>query len=456
MSSHGHSHPLPGFDALTGVLKQWREKSGFILDPLPVMLAGLAVLFFCLVFAPGIVGSALSMALFLSPLWLPLLLVRSAMRQWLILKRSEFIASQEMVLLELIPPRSYEKTPLAMEAVIAGLHIASGESTWWGVYMQGKVRPSWTLEIASTEGRVHFYIQTRAGFRRQVEAQFYAQYPGAQIVEAKDYARAISGDHHEWELWGCDFTKKKEDPYPIRTYVDYGLDKVAKEHEQVDPLANLIEFMGSLGKGEHLWIQMGIRVHKGEKYGTTNKAGKPYTWRDEATELVMKMRERLRTMFRSDDPEENNGPASPTKAEAETMAAIERNVSKLAFDVGIRGIYLGRPESYSGVTVPVLLSIFKQFNSENHNSLGPTGWMAIFNDYPWELAVEKRKSHIKHELMDAYRRRLWFYPPYESPYSVMSTEELATIFHIPSAAVPAPSLPRIQSTTGEAPPGLPT
>lgn len=461
MSSHGPSTPLPFFDALTKLMKEWRSKSGFVLDPLPVVLCGLAILFFCLVFAPALVGAALSIALFLSPLWLAVFLARSAGRQWLILKRSEFIAAQEMVLLEIIPPRMYEKTPLAMEAVLSGIHLGPGESSWWGVYMEGKVRPWWSLEIVSTEGKVHFYVQTRAGFRRVLEAQIYAQYPGAQIIEVEDYTRKISADHHEWEVWGCDFTKKNPDPFPIKTYVDYGLDKVAKENEQVDPLANLVEFMGSLGKGEHMWIQIVIRTHKGEKYGTKNANGDPYTWKDEATEEVEKIRKRAGTKSKFFDPTtgrmmETEGFPNPTKGQSEMIAAVERNISKLAFDTGIRGIYIAKPEVFSGVTIPVLGGIFKQFNSENYNSLGWTNWMTIFNDYPWELRVKERKDHIRHELVDAYRRRQWFFPPYESSYSIMSTEELATIFHIPSAAIPAPSLPRLQSTTGEAPPGLPT
>jgi hypothetical protein len=210
-----------------------------------------------------------------------------------------------------------------------------------------------------------------------------------------------------------------------------------------------------------MWIQMVIRTHKGEKYGTKNASGDAYTWKDEATEEVEKIRKRAGTKSKFFDPTtgkmiETEGFPNPTKGQSEMIAAVERNISKLAFDTGIRGIYIAKPEVFSGVTIPVLGGIFKQFNSENYNSLGWTNWMTIFNDYPWELRVKERKDHIKHELVDAYRRRQWFFPPYESVYSVMSTEELATIFHIPSAAIPAPSLPRLQSTTGEAPPGLPT
>jgi hypothetical protein len=39
---------------------------------------------------------------------------------------------------------------------------------------------------------------------------------------------------------------------------------------------------------------------------------------------------------------------------------------------------------------------------------------------------------------------------------ILSTEELATLFHVPSAAIQTPTIPRIQSTTSGAPGNLPT
>lgn len=41
-------------------------------------------------------------------------------------------------------------------------------------------------------------------------------------------------------------------------------------------------------------------------------------------------------------------------------------------------------------------------------------------------------------------------------FQVMSTEELATMFHIPSSTVMTPGLSRIPSTRKEAPANLPT
>ncbi len=455
---------LPFLHWIEEVEKKFTSKSGVRLQEWPVFILGLLLLATSFVFMPDIVALALSIALFLAPVWLPFLLVGGAFKAWVTFKQSEFIASQTYLLLEIKPPRNLVKTPLAMEAFLSGMHHSPGESTWYVKWILGRMRPWWSLEIASFEGKVHFFIWTRANYRRIIEAQMYAQYPGVQIVEAPDYTRFISADPKEWFVWGCDYKHTDKDPLPIKTYIEYGLDKVQKEPEQVDPLANIIEFMSSIGKGEYLWLQFIFRVHKGEKYKKTNpETGKPYTWKDEAKKLIEEIRHATRDTYT--DPatgEERPGFPNPTKGQSEKIAAIERNVSKLAFDVGARAVYVTKPDKINGITITYLIALFKQFNSEGWNGIKPDSWMMRFDDYPWETAfgIEKLKNHYRHKLVEAYRRRQFFYEPFSHgtpayEAMVMSTEELATVYHIPSASVETPGLERIQSATGEAPANLP-
>ena len=440
--------------------------SGIRVHPWPVFILGLILLLLSYIFMPQAVTLAIDMALFLAPLWLPFLLVGGAFALWLIMKRSEFISDQKYILLEIKPPRNLVKTPLAMEAFLSSLHLTGGESTWYARWMKGSIRAFFSLEIASFEGNVHFFIWTRVNFRRIIESQLYAQYPGVQVVEAPDYTRMISATPEEWGVWGCDYRHTKEDPLPLKTYVEYGLDKVQKEPEQVDPLANIIEFMGSLGKGEYLWLQLIIRAHKGEKYQKKTNDGKTYTWKDQAKELVAKIRaETVGKMKYKDlltgEIRETEGFPNPTKGQAEMIAAIERNVSKLAFDVGGRSVYVARSGSFNPIVITHMINMYKPFNSEGWNGLKADGWLMRFDDYPWEIGAEKLKNKYRHELVQAYRRRQFFYDPFgfgihAHDAMVMSIEELATVFHIPSRAVETPGLERIASATGEAPANLPT
>ena len=452
---------IPFMNAVEKLRDSFTSTSGIRLEPWPLFAIGLAILFMAYVFMPETVSLALSISLFLAPLWLPFLLVGGALALWLVMKRSEFIAAQKYVLLEIKPPRNLVKTPLAMEAFLSTLHLSGGESTWYVRWFKGGIRAFFSLEIASFEGQVHFFVWTRANLRRMVESQLYAQYPGVQVLEAPDYTRLISAKPEEWGVWGCDFKHTDKDPLPIKTYVEYGLDKIQEEPEQVDPLANLIEFMGSIGKGEYLWLQFIIRMHKGEKYNN-NKFGSSRTWKDEAKELVEEMRKATRTPYL--DPttgKEIPGFPNPTKGESEKMAAIERNVSKQGFDVGARGVYIAKPEKFNPVMITHMIPLFKPFSSEGWNGIRGSAWHMRFDDYPWEIFASKAKARYSRKLVEAYRRRQFFYDPFAygilpKDAMVLSTEELATVFHIPSHSVETPGLGRIQSATGEAPSNLPT
>ena len=437
--------------------------SGVGTSLMPVFITGIILMLVVIIAIPTFSIHAVSLIFFFAPVWMPMLLTVAALRTWIVYKQSSFIASQKYVLLEIKPPRTHAKTPLAMEVVLSGLHIKPGESTWYARLIQGKVRPWWSLEIAVIDGQVRFFIWTREALRRNIESNFYAQYPGVQIFEVPDYARLISAKPEEWDIWGCDFEQTKPDPYPIKTYIDYGLDKPAKEYEQTDPLANLLEFLGTFGPGEQVWLQIPIQVHTGEKkyHRKKNATGGQYTWRDEATKIIQEIRAKTVGKIRYKDiftgeMRETDGFPNPTKGESETMAAIEHNVAKLAFDVGARVVYLAGPGHFSATAIPGIIGLFRQFSSEGFNGFKPTRWLAPFNDYPWEPFAKTRKNKARRFLVDAYRRRQYFHEPYELPPMVMSIEEIATLYHIPSATVETPNMTRVTSVTGTAPSNLPT
>ncbi len=454
---------LPYLEEIESLTKDSRDKVGIRPFPWPLLIGGLVGIFVFYVFFPHAVAIGVQVALFLAPIWLTALIVIGAWKAWLLMIRSEFIASQEHILLEIRPPRNLAKTPLAMETVFSAIHYTKGESNWWQKYVQGQVRPYWSIELVSFEGRVRFFIWTRKGFRKLVENAFYAQYPGIQLIEAQDYTRLISAKPEEYAVWGCDYKhSESNDAYPIKTYVEYGLDKTQKENEQIDPFAHLTEFLGSMGKGEQFWLQIIFRIHAGEKYGKLNDKGKPYTWRDLAKEEIEKIRKETTRKTQYFDAAtgkmvETEGFPNPTKGQSEKIAAIERNVSKLAFDVGIRGAYIASPGHFDPINITGMISLFKPFNTEGMNGIKAAHFGIEFSDYPWEFGNERRKDVFRRHLIEAYRRRQYFHEPFQMPDPmVMSTEELATLFHIPSASVETPSIDRITSATSEAPANLPT
>lgn len=455
---HGGSGELPGLHELFEWMESSNESGGFIIPGWGIILLFLfSILFFN---AEAAIQSALNWqaVLVTGPIWMPIVFGRFAMMRFLQMRRVRYNYNNPFVLLELRMPREIRKSPQAMEAVFSNLHLNPGEGTWMKRYWWGRSRPWWSYEIVSIGGTVHFYIYTRVSMRRAVESSFYAQYPEIEIIEAVDYSRLRDPSQNPFQMFACEYKHDKPDPYPIRTYVEYGIDKPGiKPEEQVDPLAQVLELMGSIGPDEQLWTQIVIRVTKSEKFrGKKNADGSNRTWRDVAKELVDDLRKKQYDL--AVDFGEEGGTKFPnaTEVQKQVIASIERNAGKPGFDVGIRSIYSAPADKYQTMN-PFVANIWKPFNTHTTNAILPAPlWSEKFNDYPWEDIGGFRQAREMKEAVEFYRFRSFFHPPYRGPWMVMSAEELASIWHPPSSTVQTPSLPRIGSTTSAAPPNLPT
>jgi hypothetical protein len=75
--------------------------------------------------------------------------------------------------------------------------------------------------------------------------------------------------------------------------------------------------------------------------------------------------------------------------------------------------------------------------------------------YPWQFIKKSKLNGLKQEMIDAYKHRGYFYNEFSSPYFVLNTEELATIFHLPGGVATTPAFDRIGSKKAEAPSNLP-
>ncbi|MBU1292858.1 hypothetical protein KJ819_02190 [Patescibacteria group bacterium] len=461
-SGGGHGGGLPFLHIIDGWLGNAHQGGGFSMPGNALFIAGAAELIAFFLIAPQQTLVNFEFLLFLSPLWIPLLLGRFALIRFIQARRVEYIATQDTVLLELKLPRDTRKPPLAMETILANLHLASGEATWYKRYVLGRSRPWYSLELVSLGGKVHMYIWTRETFRRPIETFLYAQYPGIEVIEASDYSRLTDPTHAPYKMTAFEFLKTTIDAYPIKTYTDFGLDMVQKPEETVDPLAQLLETLGSLGPKEQAWVQLIVRASKAEKYeGRKNASGKNYDWKDEGKEEIERIRQELVIQNKYVDAMGNlqttNGFPNPTEGQKDKIKAIERNIGKLAYDVGIRAIYLAPGDSYHKSMGSLMSNLFKPFTSEQYNGLKPgSRWSEHFNDYPWEDFGGHHLAHAMHTVLEFYRMRAFFHPPYTGKWNTMSIEELASLFHIPSSSVTTPSLPRIQSTSNAAPSNLPT
>ncbi|MBI2086921.1 MAG: hypothetical protein HYT69_02000 [Candidatus Zambryskibacteria bacterium] len=389
------------------------------------------------------------------PIWLPVLSLNIAFHLWLDYIRRLWMNEQGSVLLEIKIPKDVPKTPAGMEFVFDGLWEPAALSTPADTFWEGKLRDWFSLEIVSIGGEVKFFIWSLPRWKKIIESRIYAQYPGAQVVEVKDYALDLVYDPEKFSYWGITTKLNKPDAYPIKTYIDYQLDKtkLKEQEEAVDPLTPLIEYLGTLKSGEIAGIQIMIQAHRKEGLLDAKLLLKP-DWKGGIKDEIKKIIEEESFI----KPEEGKSQSMMTLSESQkdTIKSIERNAGKLAFDAMMRMLYVAPKDDYEKTRGMGLIGSTRQFGTHNLNGIRPDKFMSITHAWQDFNDIMKRKLQRTH--LNAYKRRSFFNIPYKNLNGksyILTTEELATLFHLPGAMATTPTLSRAPSKKAEAPANLP-
>ncbi len=402
-------------------------------------------------------------------------------------------------MLEVKLPREITKSPLGTEVALTGFLQGAGASTRYARNFEGKLPHFGSLEIASIEGVIHFYIRVQRRFKTLMETNFYAQYPTIEIVEAEDYTKLIHFHHLSTDvsLWGMtyrtnenwspwdgktgkpfpgkdekDTYKMKADFLPIKTYVDFGLDKDPKEEYKTDPLTQILEAMGSIGKGEHMWYQ--ILIQDESVYNGTGKMPKFYV--NEKTHEHMSLKEMADARKKqiknagfvkmgdivydeNGNPrkkkievgegdsktteevdvtygfrEDEKGIRALTKDEIKLSQSDKDELEIINAKMGkplavalVRLLYVTKKENFNGGQTATTLSFSKLFNG--WNKLVP-GNITDPYDFPWEKHGIKRVYWRSEECFEAFVEREGFYPHIKERRSL---DEWEDIFFWPSS-----------------------
>ncbi|MBP9839417.1 MAG: hypothetical protein KBC44_00355 [Candidatus Pacebacteria bacterium] len=409
--------------------------------------------------------------------WITVFLGFVAWKMWVHYIQQDFISGIDFVLLEIIPPREVVRSPQAMELFLSNAlyhwSLKGGIEEYW----QGAVWFWFSLEIVSIEGQVHFYVRTPTRVRELIETQMYAQYPQAQIREVPDYTLAVDeiSEKSNWRMWGCEFGFVKEDPYPIKTYVDFGLDEDPKEEYKVDPISPVIEFFGSLKKGEQAWLQIVITPSK----KTYKHHGKKVDWIEHG-HLTL---EKVAAPFTKYSENKKEGGWSKEmrmpKWLENQVTGINAKISKLGFDTGIRVCYVATKDAWNMNNRRNIRLIFRQYANPymnqfwRMNSTQGDAYGGIFS------IGSKKVTKLADRMLHEYRERNFFHLPLRHkifcehnipwpispaifmaykhpPVIVLNLEEIATIWHFPGQILKVPTLERIESKEASPPPNLPS
>jgi hypothetical protein len=397
---------------------------------------------------------------------------------------------------ELRIPREIKKSPRAMEQVLMAIHsLRNAPGDFGEKWIDGEVTNWFSLEIVSFGGQIHFYVQAPKKRKNIIEAAFLAYYPDVEIVESEDYISRIPENLRDvhakgMDIWGSEMMLAREAAYPIKTYIDF---ETMQEEAQFDPMSQFIEILGKLKQGEFTGIQILIQPLD-------------HTWKDKYDHLIESLRNSesgsksagkkssssvkrtfdfstflpVLSTSASSDKDKNKKDDSKmfksfimrTPGETDVLKAVEKNLSKPAFNTLIRFVYMSPKASFND-TFPRrgILSAFNQYATVDMNCFVRNEavstrvkfwhWPHIFP----KTRVEYRKEHILYE----YRRRKMpkhtafgkfselraFRSSFTSRTFPMNVECLATIYHPPTFLVlTAPHIKRVESRKVGPPAGL--
>lgn len=402
-------------------------------------------------------ATAVSFALLILPLTLPYILFYLTYERWFEFVQTMFKYNNKRVTLRIRLPQEVFKSPEAMESVFAHIHAPNNPDNHRQGILDGKHPLTTSFEVVSIGGEVRLYVNIHTKIKDLLEAQLYAQYPGIEIEEELlDYTAELKWDPEKLFVMSFHVVKKNDAVLPIKTYVDFGHDKMPKEEEKFEPMAALIEFLGKAQPHERIFIQILCTPHAKRDY-MTGYLKKKVTWEQAAKEKINEIMQRDEKGMSV--AEETEGRPMLTMGERDTITAIERNTAKAAYDVGIRTMYISLdPEKIDGTKIAPTFGSFRQFNIIGRNELAPR-WKTDF-DHAWyeDITGSKVMERKKNEL-EAYKKRSYYAGEGKKndihQPRTMSVEELATLFHIPGSSVVTPGLSRVASNRQQAPNNLP-
>lgn len=298
---------------------------------------------------------------------------------WLRIKDREE-KSLQYVLLQIAVPRDNEIKIDAAEQFFASL--ASLKKSGWKTKITGQ--PHLSFEIVATPGEIRFYVSVPKKLRDLVEKQINGSYPGADVKMVDEYnifARDGKVAYAALKL-------KNTDYYPIKVFRDL----------PVDPLSSITSNLAKMQSGEGAVVQFLI-------------APTGSTWRESGRSYITD------TKKSESNPEKAN-----FKTDQKDLEAISNKCSKPGFETTVRIVVSSTNEDMAKMHLDNLLSAFSQFSSH-------------LNEF------SKVKLRFKRFFMIDFIYRLFpIITMFGKQTSVLTSEELATIFHFPNKSIETPNI----------------
>lgn len=396
-------------------------------------------------------------------------LAKSSVAFW---REELFKHNMDWVLLEVRIPRETTRGPKAMEQVFASVFNLRNDPVGpKETYVDGEITRWFSFEIVASQGSTRIYLRLLRNLRHPFTSSLYAQYPELEIVEVdRDYIDDYPATYQElkksgYELYGLELMQdhEKGPAFGFTTYVDFEPKIGDDKGRIIDSMSGVLEVMGRLKSEETVWIQfLCIPDTK-------------YHWLHDANHQIDKMK----SATQGGDHEEHGatGPSIRlrfrTQGEEQTLKRIEAKKGKASFEVIPRIVYIA-PESIYNRDLPNrgIYGYIAQFGNDDQKVEKDIRIRTRVDGDAFPYVFPNRRLFLKRvKIYEEYRRRFipeetfvgkiynsmpplhwcFFHRP-----MILSSEELATFFHIPTNVVMTSiTMDRIESKRLSPPSNLP-
>ncbi len=286
-----------------------------------------------------------------------------------------------------------------------------------------------SFEIAALDKKISFYINCSRDLKDLVEKQVHAQYPEAQIEEVKGYNPFTRGGKQSTVELGL----QKKYVYPFRTY----------KLMESDPLNAITSAMSKLTEQDGAVVQM-IISPAGQSWQSKPRHMALEIQQGKNPDLVEKgffargFYEAIHggSKKRTHNEKDLSGfqaPISLTPMQQEQVKRLEEKASRAGFKTNIRLITSSPDQITADNHMRNMISAFMQFS------------MPPFNGF------KVRKRNDKNILVDYIYRAFHDY----GSDNILNTEELASIWHLPTPYVETPNIKWLLSKRAPAPINMP-
>lgn len=268
-------------------------------------------------------------------------------------------------------------------------------------------QPHLSFEIVGMPEDIRFYVHTPNKLRDFVEKQINGAYPEAEIkeVDAKNFSKegyAVGNEYNifpgEGKVAFASLRLKSSNYMPLKVFKDL----------PTDPLSSITSVLAKMTEGEGAAIQIMLSPADSK----WKKLGRGYIAK------TKKMESNPETAKYAADPKELEG--------------IENKIGKSGFDVVVRIVVSSKTNEAAQAHLNNIVSSFSQFDGLN--------------------SFTKNSHRFKGLFMKDF---IYRYMPMRGQTGVLSSEELATVFHFPNKSVETPHIHWVTAKRAPAPAQIP-